>query len=232
MEVINRFDTMDESADENIMGDETVGVVLEEAEIVDCEAEAEADDDNIQYHLYAVNRGDSTVTYKVLASPLNGQFYVLSNGNDVVASETARSVAPRVAKLQIEGPQSIITGIKKRDERRRVTHNEVERRRRDKINTWISKLGNLLPDCDQNANGEGDGKANGESQSKGGILARACEYIVKLREDKEKLTQSLEENVQLTEEAKNLRQVANDLRNENSKLKAQMTKDGMFILGT
>ncbi|XP_014470075.1 PREDICTED: upstream stimulatory factor 1-like isoform X2 [Dinoponera quadriceps] len=239
------------------MGDETVGVVLEEAEIVDCEAEAEADDDNIQYHLYAVNRGDSTVTYKVmhvseaneenneqvsitpvnnavqvLASPLNGQFYVLSNGNDVVASETARSVAPRVAKLQIEGPQSIITGIKKRDERRRVTHNEVERRRRDKINTWISKLGNLLPDCDQNANGEGDGKANGESQSKGGILARACEYIVKLREDKEKLTQSLEENVQLTEEAKNLRQVANDLRNENSKLKAQMTKDGMFILGT
>lgn len=120
------------------MGDETVGVVLEEAEIVDCEAEAEADDDNIQYHLYAVNRGDSTVTYKVmqvsdahrensevsiatpvnnavqvLASPINGQFYVLSNGSDVVTSETARSVAPRVAKLQIEGSQGIITGLKK-----------------------------------------------------------------------------------------------------------------------
>lgn len=122
------------------MNDETVGVVLEEAEIVDCEAEAEADDENVQYHLYAVNRGDNTVTYKVmhvsdaprennevsiatpvnnavqvLTSPLNGQFYVLSNSSDVVTSETTRTVAPRVAKLQIEGSQNIITGIKKVD---------------------------------------------------------------------------------------------------------------------
>ncbi|XP_032682329.1 upstream stimulatory factor 2-like isoform X2 [Odontomachus brunneus] len=245
--------------DENIMSDDTVGVVLEEAEIVDCDAEAEAevDDENVQYHLYAVNRGDNTVTYKVmqvsdanrennevsiatpvnnavqvLASPVNGQLYVLSNGTDVVTSDTARSVAPRVAKLQIEGSQNIITGIKKRDERRRVTHNEVERRRRDKINNWISKLGKLLPDCDQNANGEGDAKVNFELQSKGGILARACEYITKLREDQEKLIQSLEENAQLTEEAKNLRQVVSDLRSENSKLKVQITKDNVFVLGS
>lgn len=257
MDVVNRFDTMDESADENIMSDETVGVVLEEAEIVDCDPDVEADDDNIQYHLYAVNRGDSTVAYKVmhvsdsrrennelsiatpvnntvqvLASPLNGQFYVLSNGSDVIPSEPARAMGHRVAKLQIEGPQNIITGIKKRDERRRVTHNEVERRRRDKINNWISKLGKLLPDCDQNVNGEGDAKANFESQSKGGILARACEYIMELREDQEKLAQSLDENAQLLEEAKNLRQVVNDLRNENSKLKVQISKGGAFILDT
>ncbi|XP_011152125.1 upstream stimulatory factor 1 isoform X2 [Harpegnathos saltator] len=238
------------------MSDEAVGVVLEEAEIVDCDAEAEVDDDNVQYHLYAVNRSDNTITYKVmhvsdahrennevsiatpvnnavqvLASPLNGQFYVLSNGNDVVTSETARTVAPRVAKLQIEGSQNIITGLKKRDERRRATHNEVERRRRDKINSWITKLGKLLPDCDQNTNGEGDAKVNFESQSKGGILARACEYITKLKEDQEKLTQSLEENAQLTEEAKNLRQVVNDLKSENTKFKTQLLKDGAFILG-
>lgn len=119
------------------MNDEAIGVVLEEAEIVDCDAEVEADDDNVQYHLYAINRGDNTVAYKVmqvsnnhrennevsittpvnntvqvLASPLNGQFYVLSNGNDVT-SESARAVAPRVTKLQIEGPQNIITNVKK-----------------------------------------------------------------------------------------------------------------------
>ncbi|XP_029680716.1 upstream stimulatory factor-like isoform X1 [Formica exsecta] len=237
MEVANHIDTIDESADENTMNDEAIGVVLEEAEIVDCDAEVEADDDNVQYHLYAINRGDNTVAYKVMqvsnnhrennevsiatpvnntvqvvASPLNGQFYVLSNGNDVVTSESARAATPRVTKLQIEGSQNIITNVKKRDERRRVTHNEVERRRRDKINNWISKLGKLLADCDQNVNKEGDAKANFEPQSKGGILARACEYITELREAQEKLSQSMDENAQLIEEAKTLRQVKEDIR--------------------
>lgn len=114
-------------------------MVLEEAEIVDCDAEVEADveadDDNIQYHLYAVNRDDNTVAYKVmqvsnndsednnvsitpvnntvqvLTTPLNGQLYVLSNGSDVVTSETR--VVPSVAKLQIEGTQNIVTSVKK-----------------------------------------------------------------------------------------------------------------------
>ncbi|XP_050464058.1 upstream stimulatory factor 1-like isoform X2 [Cataglyphis hispanica] len=255
MEVANNIETIDESTDENTMNDEAIGVVLEEAEIVDCDAEVEADDDNVQYHLYAINRGDNTVAYKVmqvsnnhrennevsiatpvnntvqvLASPLNGQFYVLSNGNDVVTSESARAVTPRVTKLQIEGSQNIITN---RDERRRVTHNEVERRRRDKINNWISKLGKLLADCEQNVNKEGDAKANFEPQSKGGILARACEYITELRETQEKLSQSMDENAQLIEEAKTLRQVVSQLRDENSKLKIQISKQGnTFILGT
>ena len=34
-----------------------------------------------------------------------------------------------------------------RDDRRRATHNEVERRRRDKINNWIVRLSKLVPDC-------------------------------------------------------------------------------------
>lgn len=33
-----------------------------------------------------------------------------------------------------------------RDEKRRATHNEVERRRRDKINNWICKLARIVPD--------------------------------------------------------------------------------------
>jgi len=126
------------SANENVVSAETVDVVLEEAEIVDCDAEAEPDDDNIQYHLYAVNRDDNTVAYKVmhvsnndrednelsiatpmnntvqvLTTPLNGQLYVLSNGNDVVTSESAKAVVPSVAKLQIEGSQNIVTTVKK-----------------------------------------------------------------------------------------------------------------------
>lgn len=33
-----------------------------------------------------------------------------------------------------------------RDDKRRATHNEVERRRRDKINSWIFKLKEMLPE--------------------------------------------------------------------------------------
>lgn len=55
-----------------------------------------------------------------------------------------------------------------RDDRRRATHNEVERRRRDKINNWIAKLGKIIPECNgttsNGANGEAAGKANYETQ--------------------------------------------------------------------
>ncbi|XP_054731248.1 myosin-G heavy chain [Anastrepha obliqua] len=39
----------------------------------------------------------------------------------------------------------ILEAYKKRDDKRRATHNEVERRRRDKINNWIFKLKEMLP---------------------------------------------------------------------------------------
>lgn len=127
------------SVDENTISSDNVGVVLEEAEIIDCDTEIEAvtEENNIQYQLCEVNRNDNAVAYRVvqvgdnqsnntelsiaapinntvqvLTAPLNGQFYVLSNSNDVVTTETARTVAPRV-KLQIDNPQNILTNIKK-----------------------------------------------------------------------------------------------------------------------
>lgn len=124
--------------DENTISNDNVGVVLEEAEIIDCDTEIETvtEEDNIQYQLCEVNRNDNAVAYRVvqvgenhttntelsitapinntvqvLTSPINGQFYVLSNGSEVV-SESTRTVAPRV-KLQIDNPQNILTNIKK-----------------------------------------------------------------------------------------------------------------------
>ncbi|XP_031841388.1 upstream stimulatory factor 1 isoform X2 [Nomia melanderi] len=250
MEVLNHFDHIDDSVDENTISNDNVGVVLEEAEIIDCDTEIDnvKEEDNIRYQICQVNRNDNAVAYRVvqvgesqanntelsittplnntvqvLTSPINGQLYVLSNGNEVVATESARTVTPRV-KLQLDNPQNILTTIKKRDERRRVTHNEVERRRRDKINNWIAKLGKLLPDYEQSSTGDGD--------SKGGILERACEYITELRDVQETLSQSLDENAQLLEEAKTLRQVVNQLRKENSELKVQISKNSTYILGT
>ncbi|VDD81709.1 unnamed protein product [Mesocestoides corti] len=66
-----------------------------------------------------------------------------------------------------QGNQSGGNGDSK-DIRRRVSHNEVERRRRDRINTWIAELYKLLPPEQQ---------AKSQYQSKGVVLKRVCEYF-------------------------------------------------------
>ena len=45
-----------------------------------------------------------------------------------------------------------------RDEKRRATHNEVERRRRDKINNWIERLAKMLPESEQDHTKQGQVK--------------------------------------------------------------------------
>lgn len=78
-----------------------------------------------------------------------------------------------------------LNSFKKRDDRRRATHNEVERRRRDKINHWIMKLGNIIPADGSTTEIGNSGRlsiAAIEGQSKGGILSKACEYVQMLQE--------------------------------------------------
>lgn len=53
-------------------------------------------------------------TVQVLTSPLNGQFYVIGNANDVfTTAQTSRSLVPRTTALQIETPRNCNTGLKK-----------------------------------------------------------------------------------------------------------------------
>ncbi|XP_018300193.1 upstream stimulatory factor 2 isoform X1 [Mycetomoellerius zeteki] len=232
-------------------GGGTTGIVIEEAEIVDCEGEPVGDDEmrypeTLAYRVVQVNGtaaiqsaneieipasqpGNNTV--QVLTSPLNGQFYVIGNANDVfTTAQTSRSLVPRTATLQIETPRNCTAGLKKRDDRRRATHNEVERRRRDKINNWITKLGKIIPDCNTTTNttgssgsGSGDGKTNYETQSKGGILARACEYIGELRAANQSLSQCLRDNDKLRQEIISLKQVVTQLKRDNLQLRSQIS---------
>ena len=51
----------------------------------------------------------------------------------------------------------------------------VERRRRDKINTWIMKIAAVVPDCQMDQSKQGT--------SKGGVLSKALDHIVKLRQE-------------------------------------------------
>ncbi|XP_018353756.1 PREDICTED: upstream stimulatory factor 2-like [Trachymyrmex septentrionalis] len=230
-------------------GGGTTGIVIEEAEIVDCEEPVGDDEmrypETLAYRVVQVN-GTAAIqsaneieipasqpnnTVQVLTSPLNGQFYVIGNANDVfTTAQTSRALVPRTATLQIETPRNCTAGLKKRDDRRRATHNEVERRRRDKINNWITKLGKIIPDCNTTANttgssgsGSGEGKTNYETQSKGGILARACEYIGELRTANQSLSQCLRDNDKLRQEIISLKQIVTQLKRENLQLRSQIS---------
>lgn len=103
--------------------------------------------------------------------------------NATISSGIVTPIAPKLTtsrSVQRILPAATIP-VKKRDDRRRATHNEVERRRRDKINHWIMKLGNIIP-ADGIPGGATDrpNVTNADGQSKGGILSQACEYVTAL----------------------------------------------------
>lgn len=168
--------------------------------------------------------GDSQTegTQAVVVS--GGQLYIVSDASNVLSSTgTQRSLAPRTTEHVI-APR---IGTSTREEKRRVTHNEVERRRRDKINTWITRLAKIIPDCP-----EAHSKNN---QSKGGILAKACDHIHDLRIQNEQLQERLKDHQRrdmdydiLKQEVDVLKNEAAALKNENALLRAQLQQQGLL----
>ncbi|XP_048008671.1 upstream stimulatory factor 2 isoform X2 [Megalobrama amblycephala] len=144
-----------------------------------------------------------------------GQFYVMMTPSDALHSASQRTIAPRTHTytVKMDSPRT------PRDERRRAQHNEVERRRRDKINNWIVTLSKIIPDCGI------DGTKTGAS--KGGILSKACDYIGELKQHNQRLQESLRgaERVQMDNEL--LRQQLEELKSENSLLRAQLEHHGI-----
>lgn len=114
-----------------------------------------------------------------------------------------------------------------KDERRRATHNEVERRRRDKINSWITKLASIIP---ENSGSELKGNGHYDGQSKGGILAKACDYILDLRENSEKLETTVSENKDLRQNIEILKARNAALERENKELKALLKKNTILYV--
>lgn len=110
-----------------------------------------------------------------------------------------------------------------RDERRRAQHNEVERRRRDKINNWIVTLSKIIPDCNMDSTKTG--------ASKGGILSKACDYIRELRQNNQRLQESLKEVERIQVDNELCRQQIEELKNENALLRAQLQQHGIEMVG-
>ncbi|XP_073980953.1 upstream stimulatory factor 1-like [Rhodnius prolixus] len=155
----------------------------------------------------------------IYTNPINGGIYVIGTPHEVFPlGNTAQKTF--VPKLD-DNARPTIT----RDDKRRATHNEVERRRRDKINSWIVKLGKIIPECKQESV-----KGSFESQSKGGILAKACDYITELRESNQRLMAYAKENEQLLVEVDTLVQKCDLLKSENDKLRALLRQNGVTIV--
>nr|XP_020445795.1 upstream stimulatory factor 2-like [Monopterus albus]XP_020445796.1 upstream stimulatory factor 2-like [Monopterus albus] len=166
---------------------------------------------------------DGTVSVQATTDPTltqaGGQFYVMMTPPDVIQTATARTIAPRTQPypVKMDGPRT------PRDERRRAQHNEVERRRRDKINNWIVTLSKIIPDCSMDSTKTG--------ASKGGILSKACDYIHELRQNNQRLQESLKEVERIQVDNELCRQQIEELKNENALLRAQLQQHGIEMVG-
>lgn len=150
-----------------------------------------------------------------------GQFYVMMSPQDVLQT-APRTLAPRGHSFSAKSEGNRTA----RDERRRATHNEVERRRRDKINNWIVKLSKIIPDCSSDLNKSGQSV---HLHSKGGILAKACDYIQELRVSSTRLPELLKENERLALDLELMRQQCDQLRATNQLLKAHLQQNGITV---
>ncbi|XP_068519336.1 upstream stimulatory factor 1 isoform X2 [Anas acuta] len=147
-----------------------------------------------------------------------GQFFVMMSPQEVLQGGAQRSIAPRAHPYspKAEAPRAT------RDEKRRAQHNEVERRRRDKINNWIVQLSKIIPDCSMENTKSG--------QSKGGILSKACDYIQELRQSNHRLSEELQGLDQLQMDNEVLRQQVEELKSKNLILRTQLRQHGVEIV--
>ncbi|CAK8693039.1 upstream stimulatory factor 2-like [Clavelina lepadiformis] len=150
-----------------------------------------------------------------------GQFYVMMSPQDMLQTtqSSKHPLAPRSQFVQKMDPTR--GGVVVRDTTRRVQHNEVERRRRDKINNWIMKLSKLVPDC------QGDHSKQG--QSKGGILAKTCEYISELQQLNQQYEDSLKEMERMQLDHEMIRIQLEEKKQENLILHQTLRNHGLQV---
>ncbi|KAL5499638.1 hypothetical protein EMCRGX_G011090 [Ephydatia muelleri] len=117
----------------------------------------------------------------------NSPLYVMipqpSSGTDMIHStqSQARPIAPK-----LQSGDDLVR--QDRDQIRKATHNEVERRRRDRINELIKTLAQLVPGCQKKD--ASTGSIIGYVYSKGTVLDKTVDYLKELLILNEQLTHS------------------------------------------
>ncbi|XP_017109823.1 upstream stimulatory factor 1 [Drosophila bipectinata] len=147
--------------------------------------------------------------------------------------DAVAAAVPACSSSSTGTPTSKLEAYKKRDDKRRATHNEVERRRRDKINCWIFKLKEMLPSLSSSSSEastspSSSSKSNPSpsgrtppNDSKSQILIKACDYIKSMQGEIDTLRDCLRE-------ADSLRASNQALKEELDRLKRQQQLQDRF----
>lgn len=156
-------------------------------------------------------------------NPGGGQFYVMIPQSPVDLNH--QKIAPR-AHGTAEAP--LTAQRTEREEKRRQTHNEVERRRRDKINSWIHKLAKMVPNCkDELGTKHGQIREQVTLKSKGGILQKTVNFIQELQIAHSQVVERLQEQNQVLVEMAKVRENLKRVEQENLLLRSQLQTHGI-----
>lgn len=159
---------------------------------------------------------DGTAT---VADQIDKQYYVM------LAPNTDQAGDKRAIPARAQYPQHVVEAGNSRQARRRELHNEVERRRRDNINSWMVQLSKILPDC---VFGDGDNRSKAlTATSKGAILEKAVAYIEALKAANNSLGKQVNETQQMKSENDILRRQIDALKAENNIVREQLERNGI-----
>lgn len=111
----------------------------------------------------------------------------------------------------------VLSGGMAQQTRRRIVHNEVERRRKDKINKWIWKLAQVVPQCQW-------GK-----QSKNIVLEKTVEYISQVNDQLKELSDLQQREQKLAQEVQHLKTRLGNVTKENKAFKDLLKKNNISI---
>jgi hypothetical protein len=135
-----------------------------------------------------------------------------------------RQVIPRLSSGALISPPTE-DNRKQKEYVRKQTHNEVERRRRDRINELIKTLAEIVPGCQKKD--AASGSIVGYVYSKGTVLEKTVEYVKELLIQNEQLSAS----VKLAEKSSTTMAILQNqitvLEKENTFLRTQMVQLGI-----
>ena len=157
----------------------------------------------------------------------NSPLYIMipqpSSGTDMIHSlqSQARPIAP---KLQSGDSDPI---RQDRDQIRKATHNEVERRRRDRINELIKTLAQLVPGCQKKD--ASTGSIIGYVYSKGTVLDKTVDYLKELLLQNEQLTHGTRLAEKSAGTISALQSQIAALEKDNTLLRSQLMQFGLDI---
>jgi len=156
-------------------------------------------------------------------------FYVMIPQQQLDGNNQLQKIAPMGAIHQT-ATDSLAAQRSEREEKRRQTHNEVERRRRTKINGWIQKLAEMVPNCKDEM---GTKRSGGPTQtgmgqkSNCGVLQKTVNFIQELQIAHSQVVERLQEQNQVLVEMAKIRETLKRVEQENLLLRNQLQNHGI-----